>query len=85
MKKLMSSTKSSQRTIDTDSSSDEESSNQYSWAKGINHVQQMYISLAYKRDNGMDSDDEVREIPADELKALTKKAKRASKSIGKRK
>ena len=83
MKKLMSSTKSSQRsTIDTDSSSDEEDSNQYSWAKGVPQVQQMYISQAYKRDNGMDSDEEVREIPDDELKALKKKAKRASKSLG---
>jgi hypothetical protein len=83
MKKLMSSTKSSQRsTIDTDSSSDEEGSNQYSWAKGVPQVQQMYISQAYKRDNGMDSDEEVREIPDDDLKALKKKAKRASKSLG---
>ena len=82
MKKLMSSTKSSQRTIDTDSSSDEEDSNQYSWAKGVPQVQQMYISQAYKRDNGMDSDEEVRELPDDELKALKKKAKRASKTLG---
>ena len=81
MKKLMAS-KSSTRTIDTESSSDDESASQHSWAKGVNLVQQMYISQAYKRDNGMDSDEEVMEIPDDELKALKKKAKRASKSLG---
>ena len=84
MKKLMSS-KSSTRTIDTESSSDDESASQHSWAKGVNLVQQMYISQAYKRDNGMDSDEEVVEIPEDELKALKKKARRASKSMGRRK
>ena len=80
MKKLMAS-KSSTRTIDTESSSDDESASQHSWAKGVNLVQQMYISQAYKRDNGMDSDEEVMEIPDDELKALKKKAKRATKSM----
>ena len=85
MKKLMASKKSSTRTIDTDSSSDEESSNQHSWAKGVNLVQQMYTTQAYKRDNGMDSDKEVVEIPDDELKALKKKAKRATKSMSRRK
>ena len=79
MKKLMAS-KSSTRT-DTESSSDDESASQHSWAKGVNLVQQMYISQAYKRDNGMDSDEEVMEIPDDELKALKKKAKRATKSM----
>ena len=80
MKKLMAS-KSSTRTIDTESSSNDESASQHSWAKGVNLVQQMYISQAYKRDNGMDSDEEVMEIPDDELKALKKKAKRATKSM----
>ena len=83
MKKLILSK--SSRTIDTDSESDDESSNQHSWAKGVNLVQQMYISQTYKRDNGMDSDEEVVEIPDDELKALKKKAKRATKSMSRRK
>ena len=83
MKKLMASKKLSTRTIETESSSDEESANQlqHSWTKGINQVQQMYITQTYKRDNGMDSDKEVVEIPDDELKALKKKAKRATKSM----
>ena len=85
MKKLMSSKKSSTRTIDTDSSSDDESSSQQGWKSGVSQVQQMYISQTYKRDNGMDSDEEVMEIPDDELKALKKKAKRAAKAMGQRK
>ena len=55
------------------------------WAQGVNLVQQMYITQTYRRDNGMDSDEEVVEIPDDELKALKKKAKRAAKAMGQRK
>ena len=50
MKKL---TAMSQRTIDTESDSNNDSTTQYNWAKGISHVHQMYIAQEYRRKNAM--------------------------------
>ena len=51
------------------------------WAKGLGRAEQMLIASEYKRDNGMDSDDEVMSIGAGELKEYKRKAELAAKKL----
>ena len=53
------------------------------WTKGLNSVQQMYITLEYKRNNGYGCEDDVTHIDPDELRSLKKKDKKGEKYMKK--
>ena len=53
------------------------------WKKGLSTVHQMYIAMQYRQDNGMDTDDNVREIDQDSLRDYVKAARKAEKSLKK--
>ena len=53
----------------------------YGWKKGVNLVQQMFIAEQYRKDNGMNTDEEINSIEDDQLKGLRKKAKKVEKAF----
>ena len=61
--------------------SDSESEATEGWKKNISLVHQMYIATQFKKDNGMDSDDDSFTLDKDEVKRYLKKAKKAEKSL----
>ena len=61
--------------------SDSESEATEGWKKNVSLVHQMYIAQQFKKDNGMDSDNDDFKIKKDEVKFYLKKAKKAEKSL----
>ena len=67
----------------TDSDSESDVIEARDWTNVLSSVQQMYITLEYKRNNGYRSDNNVTHINPDEFQFLKKRCKKEEKCIKK--
>ena len=51
------------------------------WKKGVNLVQQMFITQQYRKDNGMNLVEEINNIEDDQLKRPPKEIQKGKKAL----
>ena len=67
------------RNSQVESNSESDGNGAPDWTKGLNFIQQMYITREFKKNNGYKSEDQTTHVNLDELDSLKKKCRKAEK------